>query len=403
MSPYSWNQKARDPYILTVASLTIGGDPEFFFESGGKVIGAERVLKEGGKEVVSNHVSPLGKVLDPTYSAFVLDGVQIELNPRPQSCRTALGNEISLAFRSLRTLLDKMKGEGASITPSFKATILLDKEELDALSDQSKVAGCKPSFNLYDGEEAKVNVDYATHLGRSAGGHIHLGFQNIPWLMEKRVEIVPILDVLLGLPCVLIDRDPGNVVRRRHYGRASEHRLPDHGLEYRTLSNFWLRAFPLTSFVMGQARNAVQVLGNKYYKHWEGSLSYWEPWDAPASLLSQVDLQKVKEAINFNDLDLAEECWEPVSAWIEKHFGPALPNGLNPRNIHLFNHFRKKVKEEGGGLGYWFKDDPFDHWCNLKISDSNGGWESFLKVKVQEDLTRSTFRESQSLCREMLT
>lgn len=359
-----------------VAPIALGGDPEFFFQRGGQVIGSERVLKEGGKEVVSQRHGGIG--LDPTpkeFNAFVLDGVQVELNPRPHYCRTNLGKEISLAFRALKAHMDLVD---PTVTPSFAASITLSKEELDSLSEQSKVAGCKPSFNLYDGDAASIKVDYATELNRSAGGHIHLGFPHYKNLMENRLKLIPVLDALLALPSVLIDRDPGNAIRRLHYGRASEHRLPDYGLEYRTLSNFWLHAFPLTSFVMGQARLCVQVLGNAYH----GSPS----WDAPTSLLSSVDMMEVKEAINLNDLDLARRCWDQgIRPWIEQHI-PTAKGGLYASNLDAFDHFAAKVQESG--LSYWFKEDPLTHWCNLDINDDRGGWESFLNHDVTWSLRK---------------
>lgn len=351
--------------VRHIVPVTLGGDPEFFFERGGKVIGAEKVLSEDGVKVKMEGSAE--------FKAFVLDGVQVELNPRPHTCRTGLGQEISLAFRTLREHLEKLEG---GVSASLKTTIDLDKEELDSLSDKSKVFGCAPSLNLYD-QEAKIEVDASTYLKRSAGGHIHLGLGLGSTLFQNRQSLIPILDVLLALPCVLIDRDEGNVERRKHYGRAGEHRLPRHGLEYRTLSNFWLRSFPLTSFVMAQARLACDVLAMEVMRK-NPSVS-WNLWPSSSSLLKEVDMRAVQEAINLNDLDLAKECWEPVSAWLSEHT-QVYTTGLVAHTLPAFSYFAEKVQKQG--IEAWFPDDPITHWCNLSCSDNHGGWESFLRDTV---------------------
>ncbi len=355
--------------VHRVAKVLLGGDPEFFFEGGGKVVGAEKVLKEGGKEVKSARVSESNTPSFDDFSAFVLDGVQVELNPAPHLCRQSLGHEIALAFHALRKHLKGMEGMSATM----KTTIDLDPEELNSLSDKARVFGCEPSFNLYD-SKSRIEVDASTYLKRSAGGHIHLGLEQSPPVFHDRKSLVPLLDTLLGLPCVLIDRDEGNVERRKHYGRAGEYRLPKHGLEYRTPSNFWLRAYPLTSLVMAQARMAVNVLGMKTV---HPSVS----WDASSSLLKEVDLSAVREAINTNDLDLAKGCWEPVKGWLKEHT-TYYSSGLNSSTLSSFSSFAEGVQEKG--LESYFGTDPIEHWCNLN-GTWDGGWESFLHGLKKEE------------------
>jgi hypothetical protein len=51
------------------------------------------------------------------------------------------------------------------------------------------------------------------------------------------------LDLFLGSTSVLMDHDPTSLARKKLYGGAGNHRwCPAYGVEYRTLSNFWLRS-----------------------------------------------------------------------------------------------------------------------------------------------------------------
>ena len=348
-------------------TVMLGCDPELFFERGGQIIGAERVIAEEGLAARDTWGSLRPK-------AFVLDGVQVELNPGPNHCRANMGNELKHAFRALRKHLQSMEG----ITASFRSVVEVSSEELDGLSDKSKILGCAPSLNLYD-HQASISVDPTTYRKRSAGGHIHIGLANndynLKHLMSCREELVPLMDCLVGLPSVLVDRDPGASERRQVYGRAGEYRLPAHGLEYRTLSNFWLRSYQLMSFVMGLTRLAVSTLATRQYP---GALV---SWDAPDKLLSRVDLDTVREAINTNDLELARRSFLPVKAFILEHVqGGDL--GLNAQLLDNFEYFAAKVAENG--LEHFFPQDPLEHWSNLPEGHSCG-WETFLQHKVSAE------------------
>ena len=376
-------------------TVVLGCDPELFFEdSKGRIVGAEKVIPETGLSSVGNGL-PASYQEWGSDKALILDGVQIELNPAPSHCRANLGNSIQASFRTLRKHLAGMN----EIRASFKTVVEVDKEELQSLSDKAKILGCAPSNNLYD-KNASISVDPTIYRKRSAGGHIHIGLKsaiyNLSHLMDHREELVPLLDTLVGLPSVLIDRDPEAVERRKVYGRAGEYRLPDHGLEYRTLSNYWLRSYQLFSFVMGMTRLAVCVLGTKYINDAPGDGTYWprptgKMWDAPSRLLEKVDLELVREAINKNDLVLAKRAFTPVKEFIKDHVR-GIYSGLQSTDIANFEFFCQKVEEEG--IEFWFPQDPIEHWSNMPEGHHYTGWESFLTKHVEKIRTglKSTFK-----------
>lgn len=354
--------------ISPIPYLSYGCDPELFFSSKGKIIGAEKVIPEEG--LASDRFGPTKQyAIGTNLKAFVLDGVQVELNPTANTCRANLGNEIAAAMRTIKTHLSKMEG----IEVSFSAVVKVDKEELRSLSEKSRTLGCAPSFNLYDAD-ASIKVNPKTFRTRSAGGHIHLGFPQYAGMMAERERLIPIMDILLGNTCVMIDRDPMAAERRKVYGRAGEYRLPDHGIEYRTLSNFWLRAYPLLSMVMGISKLCASIL----YTSSKGNPK------AEQDLLDLVNPDEIKEAINDNNTELAKRNWEKVKGFVAREWYEVY--GIYSHNIQSFDHFIKRIDEKG--LEYWFPENPMDHWLAYKEGHMTG-FETGFMPKVAEDMKRS--------------
>lgn len=103
---------------------------------------------------------------------------------------------------------------------------------------QAQTFGCSPDFNAHaQGQpcppikaEALVEDEGAW---RFAGGHVHLGYESkVPDFV-----VAAFADVYLGLPSVSLDQQG---LRRTLYGQAGRYRPTPYGIEYRTLSNFWI-------------------------------------------------------------------------------------------------------------------------------------------------------------------
>lgn len=370
---------------LTSTSVTLGCDPEFFFEQDGQVIGSEKVITRA-----------LTDDYGGSGSRIVMDGVQVELNPPAGTCRETLASHMSASFRALRDHLKKI----GTVKASFTTCINLSKKELDGLSEEAKRLGCAPSFNRAD-SKAAVTVDGATSLKRSAGGHIHLGlnssYHDTKTMMTKEVRerLVDILDILVGNTCVLLDRDPNAAERRKVYGRAGEYRLPKHGLEYRTLSNFWLRHYVLMSFVMGIARNAVTVVSTgvsqDYYKGLQKTKPYtgqpadynekhyapyiWNPEELLRAMIGgEEGLRRVRLAINTNNWDLAKQNFDRIKPFIRDHF-PSGTTGFSAGMLDNFETFVTTVRDKG--IEAYFPDDPLEHWANVAVGGT--GWENWIQ------------------------
>lgn len=271
----------------------------------------------------------------------------------------------------MRSHLEKYAG----VSIDFRQTIKLSQEELDMLSDNSKKFGCMPSKNAYlDGQEGSITVNPDTYEYRSAGGHIHLGrFVNddlgadtpINRVFNAPERLARALDIILGNTCVLIDRDPSNAERRKVYGRAGEFRTPKHGFEYRTLSNFWLRCYPLAGFVFGLARQTFRIVAN----------------NLDEEFLNRVDLADIEKAINKNDYNLALNNFEKIIGVLLEVTPVNSSYPIHAGNIDRFRHFVNK------GLDYWFPGNPVDYWTDQNLW-YNGGFETFLDTVVARDMMK---------------
>lgn len=328
--------------MLRPVSIMYGCDPELFAQQDGQVIGSEKVIPEEGLKT-----SPYAR------SCIVRDGVQIELQPIASYTVGLLGIHLTAACNLLRKhLVDK-----PGVSPCFTGVVEVTREELDSLSEKSRILGCQPSQNIYGTKP--IMVDPIAYRKRSAGGHLHLGLNpnnDSKNLFEERANLVPLLDIFVGNTCVMLDRDPQAAERRETYGRAGEYRTPLHGLEYRTLSNFWLRNFTLLNFVLGMSNVAIATLSHKFGGN----------EDIEQQLVDTVDIDNVIQAINTNDFDLARRNFETVRPFLARHL-PEQGFPLAPSNIDRFVTFAEGVNNKG--LEAFFPEEPVTAWTSGKQVD----------------------------------
>lgn len=342
---------------LTPIRIMFGCDPEFFFRKDNEVVGAEKVLPLSGLMVNGTESSKI-----------IIDGVQAELNPQPTNCREVLASILTATF----TTLSKHMQQFERLQIDFSQTIKLSDDDFERLSDDSKKFGCMPSKNASKGGKVgAIKINPATYRYRSAGGHIHIGtdadYPSIKNVLADPVRVVKMLDILVGNTCVLIDRDAGNIERRKVYGKAGEFRTPPHGLEYRTLSNFWLRSYQLMSLVFGLVRHAVNIVAD----------------DMDGEFLKLVDMDAIERAINTNDFSLALKNFKKI----EKLLLEVTPDyyGWFPIHANIMTQFKHFVKK---GTDHWFEEDAMNHWVHLNDHE-RVGFSDFLETTVNEDMKRS--------------
>lgn len=249
--------------MLSDPRFTIGADPELFcVGSNGEYISA--VNKFGGTKY-----NP--KILLPGGFFIQEDNVAVEFNIPPATSDDMFVDHIQKALLEIERLA-KNKGLFLSITASasFPSSQLRTKA--------SRYFGCEADYNAW---LMKMNsIPHSTDKNlRSCGGHIHLG-----WLDHFRnpFHIIRWLDLYVAVPLTLIDKDTR---RRELYGQAGAFREKPYGVEYRTLSNFWLSSPNLIRWVYSQVVKAV------------------ESYDLLPEETLESSQKTIQKAINFGDLE----------------------------------------------------------------------------------------------------
>lgn len=214
------------------------------------------------------------------------DNVMAEFNITPHTRRDGFVVNTLQVIRDLQVALAEHHKE-ILIKPSavFPADLLEHPE--------AQRIGCEPDFNVW-----ALDVEYkidALQLGnmRTCGGHIHIGWDHIGDVRPAdQLAVVQACDLYLGLPSVLLDNDK---TRRKYYGQAGHFRAKSYGIEYRVLSNFWIKTQEHMGWAARQTRAA---------------------YEASSILRDQIspdDMKAVVAAINTSDKEQAEKLCDKFS------------------------------------------------------------------------------------------
>lgn len=236
--------------LLHRRDISFGADPELFIREKAtqKIIPADKFLpsKNKKKKVESRD--------DGGYcGTMFFDGAQAELNPDSNTCREIFAANLYDCLYALKRSI------GKEYELWISASERVDRKLLKEADLECRRFGCDPDINAYTGTTNKIRLDGNKHLIRYAGGHIHLGFTRSKFSDSELRDLIKTIDVITGIPATLLDIDPKSRRRRLYYGHAGDFRHQEHGIEYRTLSNFWLRSPQLTSLILGLVRSAFII------------------------------------------------------------------------------------------------------------------------------------------------
>lgn len=312
--------------------VNIGSDPEFWVKDAkGNFIASSEIIKDGD------------------WEGIIRDGLAVELNPFPETCRQIAFNSISNLMLNLMDFLP----EGYSLSFETKATF--KKRYFNKLSDKEKQLGCQPSHNIYG--EFRIPPEIVNENVRYGGGHIHLGYNyaytDNNLLKEIGVDdIVRMLDIVCGNTLVMFDQSKGSTERRKYYGRAGEYRLKSYGLEYRVPSNFWLKDYKLFGLATGLARLALNISVRPLLRK---------------RILGAVNQDDIIKAINDNDYDLALSNYKKIEGIIASadFYNSPINLGNSDKMLYLLEN---KIKvpctfpRDNYGSGYHFIG--FEKWLS---------------------------------------
>lgn len=129
------------------------------------------------------------------------------------------------------------------------------KEELN--TPQAHIFGCDPDYNAWTGKKNPRPSAEDPNL-RSCGGHVHVGY-DINKVNPR--NLIKAMDLFLGVPSVLMDKGE---LRKQLYGKAGAYREKSYGVEYRTLSNFWIFNPKLIEWVWNSTEKAITAVESQF-------------------------------------------------------------------------------------------------------------------------------------------
>lgn len=172
------------------------------------------------------------------------DNVAMEFNIPPASGAREYVESIQ---KTLNFLSEGIKARyGFQIVPLSAAS--WPEEELQ--SAQAQTFGCDPDYNAWTGKKNPRPNASDKNL-RSCGGHVHIGYEDKNF---NGIELIKNLDKRLAVASVLMDDGD---LRKQLYGKGGAYREKPYGVEYRTLSNFWIFKEPLIEWVWRNTERAV--------------------------------------------------------------------------------------------------------------------------------------------------
>lgn len=197
------------------------------------------------------------KILGDEWSALQEDNVMLEFNINPAANETQWRNNIN---KVMVYIVEEMREKGLMI--DISPSVIFDSKDLE--DPQARKMGCDPDMSAWTTEPNELIQPDALGNLRTSGGHVHVTFKVLgkdPTMVQK-INFIRMLDLALGVPSVLLDTD---LDRRRHYGRAGAFRSKRaNHIEYRTLSNFWIKNDGLKEWVYNNVTWAVKQLNSRF-------------------------------------------------------------------------------------------------------------------------------------------
>lgn len=229
--------------------ILIGADPELF------------ALDQAGNPVSVHNILPGTKTspLHVPFGAVQVDGIAGEFNIQPAKKRS----EFLRNIQHVRKLLEFfLKEQRPDLTLHAVPTVYLSQDYMNTLPGDVKKLGCEPDYNAYTG---KMNPKPSqANLFRTGAGHIHIGWGKDyePFGKEHFAmccDLVKELDFVLYRASHKWDTD---TTRMKLYGKPGAFRPKSYGVEYRVLSNAWLKNSVLQQYVY----DATRAISELFFK-----------------------------------------------------------------------------------------------------------------------------------------
>jgi hypothetical protein len=229
--------------------FTIGADPEMFIRhrEQKKVLSAIPFVK-GTKEEPEKL---------PNGGTIQHDNVAIEFAIEPAGTKAEFINNIANGLQDVKNYLPK------HVDIDIIPATIFNKHELE--DPKAQEFGCDPDYNAWTGEKNKPPKNAAKGLLRSCGGHVHVGYvsgSGNHFLLHKigKMLTVKMMDIFHGVIFTVLDADDRANMRRKLYGKVGCYRPTEYGIEYRTLSNCWIKSPQMTKLVYHLTDDVLRLM-----------------------------------------------------------------------------------------------------------------------------------------------
>ncbi len=263
---------------------TIGTDPEFFIRSDkGKYLNAETMFP-GTKDEPFPMNSGAG---------LQTDNVAVEFASPVGKDGGDLVTKLRNTFKELFLMMP------ANTVLDLSPAALFDNDQLQ--TEQAQLFGCSPSYCAWDLVENERPNATVSNL-RSVGAHIHIGKADgdgNDFLLDPygKINTVRMCDAFHGIISVVLDTSKESVMRKALYGKAGEHRPKEYGVEYRTLSPFWMKSPSLVMLIDALTTDALRFVREERHEELIAELG---------------GAEVIRNIINNGDVDKAREVIENV-------------------------------------------------------------------------------------------
>jgi len=272
--------------------FSIGTDPEFFLrdKDSGKMVSAIPYVEGTKHEPVEL----------PSGGTVQRDNVALEFATPPAKDGEDFVNKVRNAF------MDIMKNLPDNLSLETIPSADFDEDQLD--HPEARLFGCSPD---YDAWELQINPPpEARSSFRSCGAHIHVGHvegDGNEFLLNPvgKVFTVRMMDLFHGVISTILDNSKEAIERRKLYGKAGAHRPTDYGVEYRTLSNYWMKSPQLVMLMDCLVQDILAVMR-------KSDPELLTDLDAGPEILKVVGAEVIQSTINNGDVNKAKEILSEV-------------------------------------------------------------------------------------------
>lgn len=305
-----------------MANFSYGSDPEFMLMKDGEYVSAIDVINGSVEEPIEDN-----------GHSFYWDNVLAECAVKPSFDK----------LEALNNFQDCLKRYAKIVSPYSLIVQAAQNYPKQVLNDpKAKVAGCEADNCCYTMSVMKGELSAKDAIAngdlRTCGGHIHVGHDILLSDGPEPIFAVYLFDLFLGVPSLFLDKDITSSKRKEIYGQSGRFRNKEYGIEYRSLSNYWLQSPKLLELIYDITNFVIDFLEQDKAKN---ILSFNE--DVFWSLITEGE--STGEAFQFIDFDkqTLKNCIDNSDIIAGKKFMKIIKDHM-PKA--LFEQIQKEVKNK---------------------------------------------------------